>query len=143
MAQGFSYSGKDYLTSGITGEPLQAYVFMGPIYYQKLKHMVVDKMHARVSHVGSVADAWGEWCRQAAAASSLMSQTSTLQDIKLGTKCSPLLAATKQCMGIGSVVLDQAYLMHQLLKSCCHNLSMCEGAMALCKCRTRCCSLTS
>eukprot|EP01083_Nonionella_stella_P158427 515709_1 len=45
--QGFSYSGKDYITSGITGEPLQAYVFMGPVYYQKLKHMVADKMHAR------------------------------------------------------------------------------------------------
>merc|ERR1719510_1561497 len=44
---GFSYTGKDYLTSGITGEPLQAYIFMGPIYYQKLKHMVLDKMHAR------------------------------------------------------------------------------------------------
>ena len=48
VSKGFSYSGKDYLTSGITGEPLQAYIFMGPIYYQKLKHMVVDKMHARV-----------------------------------------------------------------------------------------------
>ncbi|KAL3813251.1 hypothetical protein ACJIZ3_014519 [Penstemon smallii] len=44
---GFSYNGKDLLYSGITGEPLQAYIFMGPIYYQKLKHMVLDKMHAR------------------------------------------------------------------------------------------------
>ena len=45
--KGFSYDGKDYLTSGITGEPLPAYVFTGPIYYQKLKHMVMDKMHSR------------------------------------------------------------------------------------------------
>lgn len=47
IAHGFDYSGKDALTSGITGEPLPAYVFQGPIYYQKLKHMVQDKMHAR------------------------------------------------------------------------------------------------
>jgi DNA-directed RNA polymerase III subunit RPC2 len=44
---GFSYGGKDMLTSGITGEPLPFYVFTGPIYYQKLKHMVQDKMHSR------------------------------------------------------------------------------------------------
>ncbi|BFZ55588.1 DNA-directed RNA polymerase III complex subunit Rpc2 [Savitreella phatthalungensis] len=47
VERGFNYSGKDYLTSGITGEALQAYIFFGPIYYQKLKHMVLDKMHAR------------------------------------------------------------------------------------------------
>ncbi|KPI41917.1 DNA-directed RNA polymerase III subunit RPC2 [Cyphellophora attinorum] len=47
MNHGFSYDGKDYLTSGVTGEPLPAYVFTGPIYYQKLKHMVQDKMHSR------------------------------------------------------------------------------------------------
>jgi len=47
VSKGFSYSGKDYLTSGITGEALQFYVFFGPIYYQKLKHMVQDKMHSR------------------------------------------------------------------------------------------------
>ena len=29
------------------GEPLEAHIFMGPIYYQKLKHMVLDKVHAR------------------------------------------------------------------------------------------------
>eukprot|EP00744_Colponema_vietnamica_P010506 GILI01014846.1.p1 GENE.GILI01014846.1~~GILI01014846.1.p1 ORF type:complete len:800 (+),score=237.77 GILI01014846.1:333-2402(+) len=47
VAHGFAYGGKEYLTSGVTGEPLQCYVFCGPIYYQKLKHMVMDKMHAR------------------------------------------------------------------------------------------------
>ncbi|KAF9596989.1 hypothetical protein IFM89_014703 [Coptis chinensis] len=47
VKNGFSYSGKDFIYSGITGCPLQAYIFMGPIYYQKLKHMVLDKMHAR------------------------------------------------------------------------------------------------
>ncbi|CAH2046368.1 unnamed protein product, partial [Thlaspi arvense] len=49
VKHGFSYSGKDLLYSGLSGEPLQTYVFMGPIYYQKLKHMVLDKMHARGS----------------------------------------------------------------------------------------------
>ncbi|KAF8331948.1 beta and beta-prime subunits of DNA dependent RNA-polymerase [Cantharellus anzutake] len=47
IEHGFSYSGKDCLTSGITGEPMEAYVYFGPIFYQKLKHMVMDKMHAR------------------------------------------------------------------------------------------------
>lgn len=49
VSKGFNYSGKDFIYSGITGCPLQAYIFMGPIYYQKLKHMVLDKMHARGS----------------------------------------------------------------------------------------------
>nr|VDC69007.1 unnamed protein product [Brassica rapa] len=49
VKHGFSYCGKDLLYSGLSGEPLQTYVFMGPIYYQKLKHMVLDKMHARGS----------------------------------------------------------------------------------------------
>ena len=34
VENGFSYAGKDMLTSGITGEPLEAYVYFGPIYYQ-------------------------------------------------------------------------------------------------------------
>ncbi|KAF8591774.1 beta and beta-prime subunits of DNA dependent RNA-polymerase [Ramaria rubella] len=46
IERGFSYAGKDMLTSGITGEPLEAYVYFGPIYYQ-VQHMVMDKMHAR------------------------------------------------------------------------------------------------
>jgi hypothetical protein len=47
IRRGYSYAGKDILTSGITGEMLPAYVFAGPVFYQKLKHMVMDKMHAR------------------------------------------------------------------------------------------------
>ncbi|XP_054160707.1 DNA-directed RNA polymerase III subunit RPC2-like [Oppia nitens] len=44
---GFNYNGKEIMTSGITGEPLNAYIYFGPIYYQKLKHMVLDKIHGR------------------------------------------------------------------------------------------------
>ncbi|XP_050307639.1 DNA-directed RNA polymerase III subunit RPC2 [Anthonomus grandis grandis] len=44
---GFNYQGKDVFYSGITGEPLEAYIYSGPVYYQKLKHMVQDKIHAR------------------------------------------------------------------------------------------------
>uniref|UniRef100_A0A0L8H2E6 DNA-directed RNA polymerase subunit beta n=1 Tax=Octopus bimaculoides TaxID=37653 RepID=A0A0L8H2E6_OCTBM len=47
IRHGFNYLGKDFVTSGITGEAMSAYIYFGPIYYQKLKHMVLDKMHAR------------------------------------------------------------------------------------------------
>lgn len=47
VENGYNYGGKEYMTSGITGEPMECYVYFGPIYYQKLKHMVQDKMHAR------------------------------------------------------------------------------------------------
>ncbi|CAL7942914.1 unnamed protein product [Xylocopa violacea] len=47
IKHGYNYLGKDFFYSGITGEPLQAYIYSGPVYYQKLKHMVQDKMHAR------------------------------------------------------------------------------------------------
>lgn len=47
IENGFAYNGKEMLYSGIDGEPLHYYVYIGPIYYQRLKHMVLDKMHAR------------------------------------------------------------------------------------------------
>lgn len=47
VQHGFNYNGKDLFTSGTTGEPIRGYVFAGPVFYQKLKHMVIDKMHAR------------------------------------------------------------------------------------------------
>lgn len=33
--------------SGFTGRPLDALIFLGPTYYQRLKHMVDDKIHSR------------------------------------------------------------------------------------------------
>jgi DNA-directed RNA polymerase III subunit RPC2 len=47
VKHGYHYRGKDVFYSGITGDVLPAYVFFGPIYYQRLKHMVSDKMHQR------------------------------------------------------------------------------------------------
>ena len=47
IRNGFCYSGKDALISGTTGEYINCYVFSGPIFYQRLKHMVADKIHAR------------------------------------------------------------------------------------------------
>jgi DNA-directed RNA polymerase III subunit RPC2 len=46
-SNGYSFTGKDFLYSGISGEPIECSIFSGPIYYQRLKHMVIDKMHAR------------------------------------------------------------------------------------------------
>ncbi|GBG27516.1 DNA-directed RNA polymerase subunit beta [Hondaea fermentalgiana] len=47
VKHGHSYHGKEVVTDGITGETVEAHIFFGPVYYQRLKHMVADKMHAR------------------------------------------------------------------------------------------------
>lgn len=40
-------TGWETLTNGMTGETIKAKIFMGPTYYQRLKHMVGDKIHSR------------------------------------------------------------------------------------------------
>lgn len=44
---GFERNGSEFMISGETGEPLQSRIFIGTSYYQKLKHMVSNKIHAR------------------------------------------------------------------------------------------------
>ncbi len=44
---GMEKSGNEILYDGETGEMMQANIFMGPAFYQRLKHMVDDKVHSR------------------------------------------------------------------------------------------------
>ena len=44
---GFEGNGNEVLYSGINGEQLKTSIFMGPTFYQKLKHMSSDKIHSR------------------------------------------------------------------------------------------------
>ena len=44
---GYEAHGNDLLYNGLTGEQHDCSVFMGPVFYQRLKHMVKDKAHSR------------------------------------------------------------------------------------------------
>lgn len=44
---GYQQRGFEVMYNGHTGKKLEAQIFLGPTYYQRLKHMVDDKIHAR------------------------------------------------------------------------------------------------
>ena len=46
---GHEKNGNEILYNGFTGEQLKTQIFIGPTYYQRLKHMSGDKIHSRSS----------------------------------------------------------------------------------------------
>jgi len=46
---GFRYDGKETMYHGVTGKKLDAKIYIGNMYYLKLKYMVKNKIHARAS----------------------------------------------------------------------------------------------
>ena len=43
----YESTGNEILYNGMTGEQIDTSIFIGPTYYQRLKHMVIDKIHSR------------------------------------------------------------------------------------------------
>ncbi len=46
---GFRYDGKETMYNGVTGQKMKAKIFVGNLYYLKLKYMVGNKLHGRAS----------------------------------------------------------------------------------------------
>ena len=44
---GYEAQGNELLYNGMTGEQIESNIFIGPAFYQRLKHMVNDKQHSR------------------------------------------------------------------------------------------------
>ncbi|KAG8965431.1 hypothetical protein FRC05_003268 [Tulasnella sp. 425] len=48
-AAGYNYFGNEPMYSGITGEEFHADIYLGVVYYQRLRHMVLDKFQCRTT----------------------------------------------------------------------------------------------
>jgi len=44
---GYESNGNEIMYNGLTGEQIETSIFLGPVFYQRLKHMVSDKQHSR------------------------------------------------------------------------------------------------
>lgn len=44
---GYEAHGNELMYNGLTGQQMECNIFMGPVFYQRLKHMVNDKQHSR------------------------------------------------------------------------------------------------
>lgn len=48
-AAGYNYYGNEPMYSGITGQEFAADIYLGVVYYQRLRHMVLDKFQVRTT----------------------------------------------------------------------------------------------
>ncbi len=72
VERGFNFNGLETMYSGVSGQQLEAAIFFGPVYYQRLRHMVSDKIQGRttgpVDPVGCLKRSLdldklcGDWC---------------------------------------------------------------------------------
>ncbi|TEB30121.1 DNA-directed RNA polymerase I polypeptide 2 [Coprinellus micaceus] len=49
LASGYNYYGNEPMYSGITGQEFAADIYFGVVYYQRLRHMVLDKFQVRTT----------------------------------------------------------------------------------------------
>ncbi|GJJ07336.1 hypothetical protein Clacol_001537 [Clathrus columnatus] len=49
LAAGYNYYGNEPMYSGVTGEEFAADIYLGVVYYQRLRHMVLDKFQVRTT----------------------------------------------------------------------------------------------
>lgn len=49
LAAGYNYYGNEPMYSGITGKEFAADIYLGVVYYQRLRHMVLDKFQVRTT----------------------------------------------------------------------------------------------
>ncbi|KAG7097383.1 hypothetical protein E1B28_004733 [Marasmius oreades] len=49
IAAGYNYYGNEPMYSGITGQEFSADIYLGVVYYQRLRHMVLDKFQVRTT----------------------------------------------------------------------------------------------
>lgn len=49
LASGYNYFGSEPMYSGITGQEFAADIYFGVVYYQRLRHMVLDKFQVRTT----------------------------------------------------------------------------------------------
>ena len=61
MNCGYQKRGNEVMYNGHTGRKLDAKIFLGPTYYQRLKHMVDDKIHSRARAGGGRCSRGSPW----------------------------------------------------------------------------------